>query len=74
MAWSTVRLEAVLELIVVLFQVAGVVALCVNRLVPATRWSERGRAVFIIAMVGLGVAGRSAVGTTRNSLSSPAGR
>ncbi|HEY2158149.1 MAG TPA: hypothetical protein VGH33_21145 [Isosphaeraceae bacterium] len=57
MAWSTVRLEAILELIVILLQVCGVVALCVTRLVPATRWAERGRAVFIIAMVGLGVAG-----------------
>jgi uncharacterized membrane protein YhaH (DUF805 family) len=57
MAWSTVRLEAILELIVILFQVCGVVALCLTRLVPATRWADRGRAVFIIAMVGLGVAG-----------------
>jgi hypothetical protein len=57
MAWSTVRLEAILELIVILLQVCGVVALCLTRLVPATRWAERGRAVFIVAMVGLGVAG-----------------
>jgi hypothetical protein len=57
MAWTTVRLEAILELIVILFQVCGVLALCLTRLVPATRWAERGRAVFIIAMVGLGVAG-----------------
>jgi hypothetical protein len=57
MAWSTVRLEAILELIVILLQVCGVVALCLTRLVPASRWAERGRAVFIIAMVGLGVAG-----------------
>jgi hypothetical protein len=57
MAWTTLRLESVLELIVILFQVCGVVALCLTRLVPAARWAERGRAVFIIAMVGLGVAG-----------------
>jgi hypothetical protein len=57
MAWTTVRLESILELIVILLQVCGVVALCLTRLVPATRWADRGRAVFIIAMVGLGVAG-----------------
>lgn len=57
MAWSNVRLEAILEMIVILFQVCGVVALCLTRLVPAARWAERGRVVFIIAMVGLGVAG-----------------
>ena len=57
MAWSNVRLEAILEMIVILFQVCGVVALCLTRLVPAARWADRGRVVFIIAMVGLGVAG-----------------
>ena len=57
MAWSNVRLEGILEMIVILFQVCGVVALCLTRLVPAARWAERGRVVFIIAMVGLGVAG-----------------
>ncbi len=57
MAWSNVRLEDGLEMIVILFQVCGVVALCLTRLVPAARWAERGRVVFIIAMVGLGVAG-----------------
>jgi hypothetical protein len=57
MAWSNVRLDAILEMTVMLFQVCGVVALCLTRLVPATRWAERGRVVFIIAMIGLGVAG-----------------
>jgi hypothetical protein len=57
MAWTSVRIEAILELIVILFQVCGVVALCLTRLIPATRWAERGRVVFILAMVGLGVAG-----------------
>ncbi len=57
MAWSNVRLEAILEMIVILFQVCGVVALGLTRLIPAARWVERGRVVFIIAMVGLGVAG-----------------
>jgi hypothetical protein len=57
MAWSNVSLAAVLEMIVMLFQVCGVVALCLTRLVSEARWAERGRVVFIIAMVGLGVAG-----------------
>lgn len=57
MAWSNVRLDAVLEMIVMLFQVCGVVALCLTRLVSEARWAERGRVVFIVAMVGLGVAG-----------------
>lgn len=57
MAWSNVRLDAILEMVVMVFQVCGVVALCLTRLVSAARWNERGRVVFIIAMVGLGVAG-----------------
>jgi hypothetical protein len=57
MAWSNVRLEAILEMIVMVLQVCGVVALCMTRLVSAARWAERGRVIFIIAMVGLGVAG-----------------
>ena len=46
-----------LELTVVLFQVVGVVALCVSRLLPTTRWAERGRVGFVVALVGLGIAG-----------------
>jgi hypothetical protein len=57
MEWSHVRPAAVLELLVVLFQVFGVLALCLWRLLPATRWSERGRAGFVIALVGLGIVG-----------------
>jgi len=57
MAWSNIGLAAVLEMIVMLFQVCGVLALCLTRLVSEARWAERGRVVFIIAMVGLGVAG-----------------
>ena len=48
-AWS--------ELVVVLFQVVGVVALCLNRLISAGRWAERGRIAFVVALIGLGVAG-----------------
>jgi len=57
MAWSNIGVVAILEIIVMLFQVCGVVALCLTRLVATVRWVERGRVVFIIAMVGLGVAG-----------------
>jgi hypothetical protein len=59
MAWSSLRVCSVLELLVVLFQVAGVAALCLSRLLPpgSTRWAHRGRAAFVVAMVGLGLAG-----------------
>ena len=52
-----VRLCALLELSVILFQVFGVAALCLSRLLPATRWAVRGRVAFVIALVGLGIAG-----------------
>lgn len=48
---------AVLELVVMAFQVIGVAGLCLSRLVPTSRWSGRGKVVFLVAMVGLGVAG-----------------
>ena len=57
MVWTNVRICAWLEFSVVLFQVFGVVALCLYRLMPATRWAERGRAGFIVALFGLGLAG-----------------
>ena len=50
-------LTAWLELAVMMFQVFGVAALCLNRLMPATRWAEHGRVGFIVAMFGLGLAG-----------------
>ncbi|MEJ7640237.1 MAG: hypothetical protein WKF75_20290 [Singulisphaera sp.] len=46
-----------LELAVILFQVCGVGSLCLNRLMPTTPWADRGRIVFVIALVGLGIAG-----------------
>lgn len=52
-----IRLDAVLELFVMLFQICGVVALCLSRLVSQTRWADRGRVAFVVAMVGLGIAG-----------------
>jgi hypothetical protein len=56
MPWS-IRSSAVIELLVVLFQVLGFVALCLSRLRPGTRWAERGRVGFVVALVGLGAAG-----------------
>jgi uncharacterized membrane protein YcfT len=57
MVWSNLRVCALLELTVILFQVFGVAALCLNRLLPATRWAFRGRVGLIFALVGLAVAG-----------------
>jgi len=57
MVWSEVSLCSLLELAVILFQVCGVGALCLNRLMPMTPWGDRGRIVFVIALIGLGIAG-----------------
>lgn len=57
MVLSNARVCAWLELAVLLFQVFGVAALCLNRLMPATRWADHGRVGFIVALFGLGVAG-----------------
>jgi hypothetical protein len=57
MVWSSDRVCAWLEVAVVLFQVSGVAALCLSRLLPATRWAVRGRVGFVFALFGLGVAG-----------------
>jgi hypothetical protein len=51
------RPELAMEVAVMLFQVAGVAALCLCRLLPRTRWSHRGKVAFLLAMIGLGVAG-----------------
>ena len=57
MVWSNVRIDGVLEIAVMMFQFFGVATLCLTRLVPATRWADRGRVGFVFAMVGLGVFG-----------------
>src|SRR5438270_9366 len=59
MVWSSLRLCLVLELSVILFQVFGVAALCLSRLSPSTtgRWASWGRVGFVVALVGLGLAG-----------------
>ena len=53
------NLCSVLEFSVMLFQVFGVAALCLSRLLPptSTRWVSWGRAGFVVAMIGLGLAG-----------------
>jgi hypothetical protein len=57
MEWSSLRVCAILELTVMLFQIFGVGALCLNRLLPDTRWAGRGRVGSIVALVGLAIAG-----------------
>jgi hypothetical protein len=48
----------VFELLVILFQVCGIMGLCLNRLMPrSTRWPARGQIGSIIALFGLGIAG-----------------
>src|SRR5262245_31674823 len=51
------RLRAGSERAVLLLQLVAVAAFCLSRLLPATRWADRGRLGFVAAMVGLGVAG-----------------
>jgi hypothetical protein len=47
----------VLEIMVVFFQVCGVMALCLSRLMPRSAWCYRGKIGFIVALFGLGIAG-----------------
>ncbi len=49
---------SVFEVLVILFQVCGILGLCLNRLMPrSTRWSSRGQIGSIVALFGLGIAG-----------------
>ena len=54
---SKFDLCAVLEVLVVFFQVCGIMGLCLNRLAPRSAWSFRGKIGFIVALFGLGIAG-----------------
>jgi hypothetical protein len=48
----------IFEVLVVLFQVCGIMGLCLNRLMPrSTVWSSRGQVGSIVALFGLGIAG-----------------
>ncbi len=57
MVWSNVSVCSLLELAVIMFQVSGVGSLCLSRLTPTTPWGDRGRIVFVVALIGLGIAG-----------------
>jgi hypothetical protein len=57
MEWFGMRICALLEVAVMLFQVFGVAGLCLNRLLPNSRWGSRGRVGSIVALVGLAIAG-----------------
>jgi hypothetical protein len=57
MIGSSEHLCAWFELLVMVFQIVGIGAFCLERLVPASRWAARGRAGFVVALVGLGVSG-----------------
>ena len=49
---------AIFEILVVLFQLCGIMGLCLNRLMPrSTPWSSRGQVGLIVALFGLGIAG-----------------
>lgn len=52
-----IRPGMVFDSLVMLFQVFGVLALCLARLFAGRRWAERGQLAFVVAVVGLGVAG-----------------
>ncbi len=54
---SKMDLCAVLELLVMFFQVCGIMGLCLSRLMPRSAWSYRGKIGFIVALFGLGIAG-----------------
>ena len=48
----------IFEILVVLFQMCGILGLCLNRLLPrSTRWSSSGLAGLIVALFGLAIAG-----------------
>jgi hypothetical protein len=48
----------IFEILVVLFQVGGILGLCLNRLMPRTTpWPSRGQTGLIVALFGLGIAG-----------------
>ena len=54
---TKVNLCAILEVLVVFFQVCGIMGLCLSRLAPRSEWSYRGKVGFIVALFGLGIAG-----------------
>lgn len=65
MVWSNFHFhyDGVLECVVMLFQFVGVFALFLTRLTAGTRLSDYGRALFIVALFGLGASGALCGGT-----------
>ena len=58
MVMMPLRPSIVPEMAVMLFQVVGVIALCLSRFASRrTNWANRGRAGVVLALVGLGLAG-----------------
>ncbi len=49
---------SIFEVLVVLFQLCGIMGLCLNRLMPrSTRWSSHGQVGLIVGIFGLAIAG-----------------
>ncbi len=55
---SHLSICTVFEVLVVLFQLCGILGLCLSRFMPrSTRWPSRGQAGLIVALFGLAIAG-----------------
>lgn len=54
---TKLNLCAILEVLVVVFQVCGILGLCLSRLALRSDWCNRGKIGFIVALFGLGIAG-----------------
>jgi len=55
---APISICSVFEVLVIVFQVCGVMGLCLNRLMPrSTPWPSRGQVGSIVALIGLGIAG-----------------
>lgn len=48
---------ALAECLVMVLQIAGLLGLCLSRLMPSTPWGGRGRALLLIAILGLAAGG-----------------
>lgn len=47
----------IFESLVMVFQVVGLASLIFARLLPTGRWMRRGKLIFVLSLVGLGLAG-----------------
>jgi hypothetical protein len=57
MDFVSTRPTGVFDSLVMLFQVVGLTSLLLARLLPRSRWLRYGRTLFVVALVGLCVAG-----------------